>query len=104
MVRAIPMIIGIYIILGMFLIIASKNPVAHTSLIWFTVWSSVVHAGIMAVQVLTVLRQSHRMSALRLAGLIRLHNHPDFPRNYPESCSSREPKRAKGDDVRSANL
>jgi len=23
---------------------------AHVSLIWFTVWSSVVHAGIMAVQ------------------------------------------------------
>jgi hypothetical protein len=25
-------------------------PLAHRSLIWFTVWSSVVHSGIMAVQ------------------------------------------------------
>lgn len=44
------MIIGVYATLGVFLIIASKNPAAHTSLIWFTVWSSVVHAVIMAGQ------------------------------------------------------
>jgi hypothetical protein len=36
-----------------FLLVASRNPAAHTSLIWFTVWSSVVHAVIMAVQALT---------------------------------------------------
>lgn len=45
-----PMILGVYATLGVFLLIASKNPAAHTSLIWFTVWSSVVHAGIMAWQ------------------------------------------------------
>jgi len=44
------MILGIYATLGVFLIMASRNPLAHRSLIWFTVWSSVVHAGIMAVQ------------------------------------------------------
>jgi uncharacterized protein DUF6632 len=44
------MILGVYATLGVFLIIASKNPAAHTSLIWFTVWSSVVHAVIMAAQ------------------------------------------------------
>ena len=44
------MIIGVYATLGVFLLIASRNPVRHTSLIWFTVWSSVVHAVIMAVQ------------------------------------------------------
>jgi hypothetical protein len=44
------MILGLYATLGVFLLIASKDPAAHTSLIWFTVWSSVVHAGIMAVQ------------------------------------------------------
>ena len=46
------MILGIYAMLGIFLIIASRNPLAHRSLIWFTVWSSVVHGGIMAVQAL----------------------------------------------------
>jgi hypothetical protein len=44
------MIVGVYATLGVFLIIASRNPLAHSSLIWFTVWSSVVHAAIMAVQ------------------------------------------------------
>ena len=46
------MILGVYATLGVFLLIASRNPLAHLSLIWFTVWSSVVHAGIMAVQAL----------------------------------------------------
>src|SRR5499433_399944 len=46
------MILGVYATLGVFLLIASKNPAAHTSLIWFTVWSSLVHAVIMAVQAL----------------------------------------------------
>ncbi len=46
------MILGIYATLGVFLVIASRNPLAHRSLIWFTVWSSVVHGGIMAVQAL----------------------------------------------------
>jgi len=46
------MIIGVYATLGVFLIIASRNPYAHKSLIWFTVWSSVVHGAIMGVQAL----------------------------------------------------
>jgi hypothetical protein len=44
------MILGIYATLGVFLIIASRNPLAHRSLIWFAIWSSVVHGAIMAVQ------------------------------------------------------
>ena len=47
------MILGIYATLGVFLLIASRNPLAHLSLIWFTVWSSIVHGGIMAVQSLS---------------------------------------------------
>tara|TARA_R110001599_G_scaffold9041_18_gene44935 strand:- start:3310 stop:3702 length:393 start_codon:yes stop_codon:yes gene_type:complete len=44
------MILGIYLTLGLMLIRAAANPAANRSLIWFTIWSSVVHAGIMAVQ------------------------------------------------------
>jgi len=47
------MILGIYATLGVFLLVASRNPLAHLSLIWFTVWSSIVHGGIMAAQSLT---------------------------------------------------
>ena len=47
------MIIGVYATLGAFLLAASRNPDAHRSLIWFTVWSSAVHGGIMAIQALS---------------------------------------------------
>ena len=44
------MILAIYATLGVFLILAARKPLANLSLIWFTVWSSVVHGGVMAVQ------------------------------------------------------
>ena len=44
------MILGIYATLGVFLLMAARDPLANRSLIWFTVWSSVVHGGIMAAQ------------------------------------------------------
>lgn len=44
------MIVGFYATLGVFLIIASRNPLEHLSLIWFTVWSSIVHGGVMTFQ------------------------------------------------------
>ena len=44
------MIVGIYATLGVFLILAARKPLENLSLIWFTVWSSVVHGGIMMVQ------------------------------------------------------
>lgn len=47
------MIVGIYATLGVCLILASRDPLANLSLIWFAVWSSVVHGGIMAVQAVT---------------------------------------------------
>jgi hypothetical protein len=50
------MILGIYATLGVFLLMASRDPMAHQSLIWFTVWSSLVHGAIMAVQSITDIR------------------------------------------------
>jgi hypothetical protein len=44
------MIVGVYATLGVFLINAARNPAANLSLIWFAVWSSVVHGAIMAMQ------------------------------------------------------
>lgn len=55
------MIVGIYATLGAFLVLAARDPLANLSLIWFTVWSSVVHGGIMAVQAVT---QPDQMSHL----------------------------------------
>lgn len=44
------MMLGVYGTLGVFLLIASQNPKSHKSLIWFTVWSSIVHGAIMGVE------------------------------------------------------
>ena len=44
------MICGVYAVLGAYLIAAARNPSEHRSLISFTIWSSIVHAGIMALQ------------------------------------------------------
>lgn len=44
------MILGLYATLGVFLMLAARDPLAHMSLIWFTVWSSIVHGGIMGIQ------------------------------------------------------
>jgi hypothetical protein len=44
------MIVGVYFVLGIFLILAARNPLANKSLIWFTAVSSLVHGAIMAQQ------------------------------------------------------
>lgn len=44
------MIVGLYAVLGVFLCLAARKPENNVSLIWFAVWSSAVHAAIMAVQ------------------------------------------------------
>ena len=47
------MIWGIYVTLGVFLLLAAREPLRHRSLVWFTVWSSMVHGGVMAVHSVT---------------------------------------------------
>ena len=46
------MFVGVYAALGVFLLLASREPAMHRSLILFAGWSSVVHGGVMAVQAL----------------------------------------------------
>jgi len=43
------MMMGIYFALGIFLLIAVRNPSAHRSLIAFAAWSSFAHAMVMSV-------------------------------------------------------
>ena len=47
---ALAMMLSVYITLGIFLLLASRNPSANRSLIAFTAWSSFVHAVLMAGQ------------------------------------------------------
>ena len=47
---ALAMMMSLYVTLGIFLLLASRNPSAHRSLIAFTAWSSFAHATVMSVQ------------------------------------------------------
>ena len=47
---ALAMMLSVYVTLGIFLLLAARNPSANRSLIAFTAWSSFAHASLMAVQ------------------------------------------------------
>ena len=58
------MIVGVYAVLGVFLILAARDPLSNRSLIWFTVVSSVVHGAIMGVQSLDMSEGMNHMGHL----------------------------------------
>jgi hypothetical protein len=47
---AVAMMLSVYLTLGIFLLLAARNPSAHRSLIAFTAWSSFAHAAVMGWQ------------------------------------------------------
>jgi len=47
---ALAMMLSVYVTLGIFLLLAARNPSANRSLIAFTAWSSFAHAVLMARQ------------------------------------------------------
>lgn len=47
---ALAMLMCVYVVLGVFLLLAIRNPGEHRGLIAFTAWSSLAHATLMAVQ------------------------------------------------------
>jgi len=49
---ALAMMLSLYVTLGIFLLLAARNPSANRSLIAFTAWSSFAHAAVMGVQAL----------------------------------------------------
>src|SRR6476660_5302486 len=47
---ALAMMLSLYVTLGIFLLLAARNPSANRSLIAFTAWSSFAHAAVMGTQ------------------------------------------------------
>ena len=47
---AVPMIMSIYVTLGIFLLLAVRDPAANRSLIAFGGWANLAHAAVMAAQ------------------------------------------------------
>lgn len=49
---ALSMMLSVYVTLGIFLLLAIRDPLANRSLITFTAWSSFAHAAVMGIQAL----------------------------------------------------
>ena len=62
---AVPMIMSIYVTLGIFLLLATRNPAANRSLIAFAGWANLAHAGVMAAQ-----EYRHVIERQELAGVV----------------------------------
>src|SRR5690242_9350751 len=62
---AVPMIMSIYVTLGIFLLLATRNPAANRSLIAFAGWANLAHSGVMAAQ-----EYRHVIERQGLAGVV----------------------------------
>jgi succinate-acetate transporter protein len=61
----VPMLMSIYVTLGIFLLLAVRDPSANRSLIAFGGWANLAHAGVMAVQ-----EYIHVIERRELAGVV----------------------------------
>jgi hypothetical protein len=66
-----PMMLSLYVALGIFLLIAVRDPSANRSLIAFTAWSSFAHAAVMVVQAFRDANErGHLLGGVALFGII----------------------------------
>jgi len=65
------MMLSIYVTLGVFVLLAVRNPAAHRSLIAFTAWSSFAHGAVMAIMaVQTPVERTGLLVAVGVLGFI----------------------------------
>lgn len=80
--QALRMMLSVYATLGIFLLLAVRNPSEHRSLIAFAAWSSFAHAGIMAVQVyqnLIARTEGYGVIVLGIVGVVLIALAPAKP-------------------------
>ena len=64
------MMLAIYATLGVFLLLAVRNPSGNRTLIAFTGWSSLAHAAVMAVQSIQIGSERTALPPLAVVGII----------------------------------
>jgi len=68
---ALPMMLSLYVTLGIFLLLAARNPLANRSLVAFTAWSSFAHAAVMAIQAFQIASErGELLVAVALLGIV----------------------------------
>lgn len=78
---AVAMIMSVYVTLGIFLLLAARNPEANRSLIAFAGWANVAHAGVMAVQEFRHVIQRQELLGVILFGVVGVALIALAPRN-----------------------
>jgi hypothetical protein len=68
--EATPMMLSLYLTLGIFLLLAARNPSANRSVIAFAAWSSFAHAAVMAVMSIHLVNE--RLGLLIAAGVFSI--------------------------------
>src|SRR2546422_11332812 len=58
---ALPMMLSLYVTLGIFLLLAARNPSANRSVIAFAAWSSFAHGAVMAVMAIHLSNERTRL-------------------------------------------
>jgi len=67
---ALAMMLSLYATLGIFLLLAARNPSAHRSLIAFTAWSSFAHAAVMGTQAYRHIVERHELTGVAMFVII----------------------------------
>lgn len=84
---ALSMMMTLYVTLGVFLLLAVRNPSAHRSLIGFTAWSSLVHAVVMGYQAMAGMVAHGELigsGVLAVIGVVLIALSPKKPIAAPE--------------------
>jgi hypothetical protein len=63
---ALAMMLSLYVTLGIFLLLAVRNPSAHRSLIAFAAWSSFAHAAVMGTQAYRHIVERHELMGVAM--------------------------------------
>jgi hypothetical protein len=88
---ALAMMMSLYATLGVFLLLAARNPSGHRSLIAFTAWSSFAHAALMAVQAFLnfiLRRELVGVAFFVIIGVVLIALPPAKPSGEPVSASA----------------
>ena len=64
---AVPMLLSLYVTLGIFLLLSVRNPSAHRTLITYAGWANIAHGTVMAL--MAIHPESDRRGLLIAAGL-----------------------------------
>jgi hypothetical protein len=83
------MMFSLYVTLGVFLLLAIRDPSAHQSLIAFTAWSSLVHAVLMGTQAMENMVERSELAGVAALVLIGIGLIALAPAKQPGASTGR---------------